>query len=148
MSYFVWLILAVIAFVVEMTLPTFFALFAGIGFAVAAGVAYLYPDSLFAQLIVAALFMVIGAVVFKMRRIGESPEKGVGTHNEFAGIEGIAKTPLSAHKEGEVELYEAVVSSRNWFAVTTGENIEAGDEVRIVQVRGNTLVVEKITKGS
>jgi membrane protein implicated in regulation of membrane protease activity len=32
MSYFIWLILSVIAFVVEMMLPTFFSLFAGIGF--------------------------------------------------------------------------------------------------------------------
>ncbi len=143
MSYYVWLIFGVVALVVEMMLPTFFALFAGIGFLSAAAVAYFSPDSLFAQLVIASIFMVIGAVVFKKRRIGEGDEENVGTHNEFVGIEGVAVTELSEHHEGEVDLFEAVVSSRHWFAITSGELIEAGTTVRIVQVRGNTLVVEK-----
>jgi len=144
MSYFIWLMLGVVAFVVEMTLPTFFALFAGIGFIVAAAVAYFYPEAFFWQVIVASVFMIAGAVIFKIRRLGDDDVERVGTHNEFIGITGIAKTVLSPHQEGEVELYKAIVGSRHWPAVSSESEIDEGSEVRIVKLSGNTLVVEKI----
>lgn len=146
MSYYFWLIFAVIALVVEMMLPTFFALFAGIGFMISAVVAYFLPDSLFVQLIAASVFMIVGAVVFKKRHFGDSEEKVVGTHHEFIGIEGVAMTSLSPHKEGEVELYEPIMGTRRWGAVSTGENLEEGTTVCISQIRGNTLVVENAKK--
>lgn len=144
MSFYIWLILAVIALVVEMMLPTFFALFAGIGFMVAGVVAFFLPESLIFQLIAASVFMIIGAVVFKKRHLGDSEEKGVGTHQEFTGIEGVAVTALDPHHEGEVELFEPVMGTRRWLAVTTGESLTEGNTVRITQIRGNTLVVEHL----
>lgn len=144
MSYFIWLILGVVAFVVEMVMPTFFALFAGVGFFSAAAVAFLLPDSLFAQLVIASLFMIIGAIVFQKRLIGNDDQDPVGTHNEFVGITGIATTPLSPHSEGEVELYEPIVGTRHWPAVSAEENIVAHVEIRVVKLNGNTLIVEKI----
>lgn len=147
MSYFIWLIFTVIAVVIEMILPTFFALFAAMGFLIAGVVAFFAPDALFWQLIIAAIFMVIGAIVFKNRHIADSSTAGVGTHNEFVGILGKTITSLSVHKEGDVELYESVVSNRHWKALTLGEEIEAGEEIHIVEVRGNTLIVEKHIQG-
>jgi membrane protein implicated in regulation of membrane protease activity len=144
MSYFIWLMLGVVAFVVEMTLPTFFALFAGIGFIVAAAVAYFYPEAFFWQVIVASVFMIVGAVIFKMRRLGDDDVERVGTHNEFIGITGIAKTVLSPNREGEVELYKAIVGSRHWPAISEKSEIDEGSEVRVVKLNGNTLTVEKI----
>lgn len=147
MSFYIWLILGVVALVIEMTVPTFFALFAGVGFFIAAGVAFLYPDTLFWQLIVSAVFMVIGAVVFKNRRVGEGAIVNVGTHNEFVGICGKAVTALSMHQEGDVELYESVVSNRHWKALSAEDHIDEGDEIEIVELRGNTLLVKKYIKG-
>lgn len=147
MSYFIWLILGVIALVVEMNLPTFFALFAGIGFLAAGGVAYFYPDSLFWQLIIASAFMVIGAIVFKKRHIADTAASGVGTHNEFVGIRGRAQSVLNEHTEGDVQLYESVVSSRQWKALSANGEIDAGSEIQITALHGNTLIVEKYIKG-
>lgn len=144
MSYYIWLMLGILAFVVEMTLPTFFAMFAGIGFFGAAAVAYFFPESLFWQMVVASIFMIIGAVVFKKRQIGDKDHDTVGTHNEFVGITGIAITPLSSHQEGEVDLYEPIVGTRHWHAVSSNEDIEAHVEIRVVKLNGNTVVVEKI----
>lgn len=146
MSYFIWLIFAVIAFVVEMILPTFFALFAGVGFLSAALVAYFFTESFFWQVIVASAFMVIGAILFKMRHIADANATAVGTHNEFVGILGKALTSISEHEEGDVELYESVVSSRLWRALSSSGEIQTGSEIQIVEVRGNTLIVKKITK--
>lgn len=143
MSYFIWLILGVTAFVLEMMMPTFFALFAGIGFIAAAVVAYLQPDSLFLQLIVASIFMIVGVIVFKRKRFAETDTSEVGTHNEFVGIEGIVTASLSTHTEGEVELLEPIVGSRRWPAVSLNDTLEIGTEIKITQLRGNTLVVEK-----
>jgi hypothetical protein len=147
MSYFIWLILVVIAVVIEMILPTFFALFAGVGFLGAGICAYFFPESLFAQLIIASIFMVIGAIIFKQKHIADSTTAGVGTHNEFVGIMGKALTPLYEHEEGDVELYESVVSNRHWKALSISGEIDVGCEIQIVEVRGNTLVVEKHIKG-
>lgn len=147
MSYFIWLIFVVIAVVVEMILPTFFALFAGVGFLGAGVCAYFFPESLFAQLIIASIFMVVGAIIFKQKHFADSTTAGVGTHNEFVGIMGKVLTPLTKHQEGDVELYESVVSNRHWRAVSVGGEIEAGSEIQIVELHGNTLIVEKHIKG-
>jgi len=144
MSYYIWLIFGVIAFVIEMMIPTFFALFAGVGFLAAATVAFFLPESLFWQLIIASVFMIIGAVVFKKRGMGDDTQDSVGTHNEFVGIKGVATTELSAHQEGEVSLYEPVLGGRHWPAVSVDGVIEVNAEIRIVKLNGNSLIVEKI----
>ncbi|DAB39507.1 MAG: hypothetical protein A2023_03010 [Sulfuricurvum sp. GWF2_44_89] len=144
MSYYIWLILGVIAFVVEMMMPTFFALFAGVGFLAAAAVSFFLPESLFWQLIIASAFMMIGAIVFKKRGLGDEPQDAVGTHNEFVGIKGVALTEISPHQEGEVSLYEPVIGGRHWPAVSADGIIEVNSEIRIVKVNGNSLIVEKI----
>jgi len=144
MSYYIWLIFGVIAFVIEMMIPTFFALFAGVGFLAAAAVSFFLPESLFWQLIIASVFMIIGAVVFKKRGMGDDTQDAVGTHNEFVGIKGMALTELSPHQEGEVSLYEPVLGGRHWPAVSVDSVIEVNAEIRIVKLNGNSLIVEKI----
>lgn len=144
MSYYIWLILGVLAFVIEMMMPTFFALFAGIGFFFAAVAAFFFPESLVIQLVIASFFMVIGAIIFKKRGIGDDPRDAVGTHNEFVGIRGIALSMVSPHEEGEVELYQPVVGERHWPAISLEGTIDVNTEVRIVKVGGNTLIVEKV----
>jgi inner membrane protein len=144
MSYYLWLIFGVIAFVIEMMIPTFFTLFAGIGFLAAAAVSFFLPESLFWQLIVASVFMIIGAIVFKKRGMGDEPQESMGTHNEFVGIKGVALSALNPHHEGEVELFTPIVGSRNWSALSQSGEIKADSEIVIVKVSGNTLIVEKI----
>lgn len=144
MPYFTWLILGVVAFVIEMMMPTFFALFAGLGFFVAAAVSFFFPESLAAQLILASIFMIIGAIVFKKQGIGDDERDAVGTHNEFVGIKGIALSMISPHQEGEVSLYEPVLGGRHWPAVSVNGVIEVNAEIRIVKLNGNSLIVEKI----
>jgi len=144
MSYYLWLIFAVIAFVIEMIMPTFFAMFAGIGFLVAAGMAYIFPESLFLQLVIASVFMIIGAIIFKKNRIADDSDKAVGTHDEFIGIEGVVIKSVSAHQEGEVELYEPIVGSRQWSALSSDGEIATGEQIRVVKLNGNTVIVSKI----
>jgi inner membrane protein len=144
MSYYIWLILGIIAFVIEMILPTFFALFAGVGFISAAAVAFFFPEFLFWQLIIAAVFMLIGAVIFSKRRIGDDEQDTVGTHNEFVGIVGKSTSVIAEHKEGMVELYTPIVGSRHWPAVSQTGQIDENVEVRVVELRGNTVIVTKI----
>jgi len=119
-------------------------LFAGVGFLAAAAVSFFLPESLFWQLIIASAFMMIGAIVFKKRGLGDEPQDAVGTHNEFVGIKGVALTEISPHQEGEVSLYEPVIGGRHWPAVSADGIIEVNSEIRIVKVNGNSLIVEKI----
>lgn len=143
MSYFIWLILGVIAFVIEIMVPTFFALFTGIGFLFAAVVAYVFPESLFMQLMSVSIFMVIGAIIFKKKSIADVETNKVGTHNEFVGIEGVVTTLVSSDKEGEVELHTPILGSRSWPAITVDSEIDVGSKIKIVELQGNTVLVEK-----
>jgi inner membrane protein len=147
MSYFLWLTFAVIAIVIEIAIPTFFALFAGVGFLAAGAIAFFFPDAMLLQLISAAIFMVIGAIVFQTQRIASADLSSVGTHNEFVGILGRVIVPVTDHHEGDVELYEPVIGNRHWMALSQNIEIEAGCEIEIVEIRGNTLVVKPHTKG-
>ena len=87
--------------------------------------------------------MFIGVVIFKKNRIADSPSSRVGTHNEFIGNYGVIITSLCDNKEGEVELLEPILGTRSWPAVCINGAMEAGSEIKIVELRGNTLVVEK-----
>lgn len=144
MSYYIWLMLGVIAIVIEMMIPTFFALFTGIGCLFAAVVAFFYPESLFIQLISVSIFMAIGVIVFKKKNIADVKTNKVGTHNEFVGIEGVVTASILANKEGEVELSTPIVGTRIWPAITHDGELEEGFKIKIVELQGNTLLVKKI----
>lgn len=144
MSYYIWLMLGVIAIVIEMMIPTFFALFTGIGCLFAAVVAFFYPESLFIQLISVSIFMAIGVIVFKKKNIADVKTNKVGTHNEFVGIEGVVTASILANKEGEVELSTPIVGTRIWPAITHDGELEEGSKIKIVELQGNTLLVKKI----
>ena len=132
----------VVAFVVEMMMPTFFAMLAGFGFLASAAISYFYPDTLVFQIIAAAVVMVIGAVILKKQKIGDADHDVVGTHNEFAGIKGKVLSTLTEEEEGEVELYEAIIGNRRWHALSTKGSIEPNTTIKVTQLRGNTLIVE------
>ena len=87
--------------------------------------------------------MIIGALIFKKKHIANSLVSNVGTHNEFVGITGIITIPPSSHREGEVELGEQILGNRRWPALYFDGDIEIGTDIKIVEVRGNTLVIEK-----
>ncbi len=144
MSYYIWLILGVIAIVIEIIIPTFFALFTGIGFLFAAIVAYFYPESLFLQLISVTIFMVIGVIIFMKKSIADVKGNKVGTHNEFVGIEGTVTVSIEATKEGEVELSTPILGSRSWPAIAHDGKLDVGCKIKIVELQGNTLLVKKI----
>ena len=143
MSYYIWLIFSVIAVVIEIMIPTFFALFTGIGFLFAALVAFFYPESFFLQLISVSIFMVIGVMVFKKKNIANVKTNKVGTHNEFVGIEGVVTVSILASKEGEVEMSTPIVGSRSWPAITCEGKIEKGSKIKIIELQGNTLLVKQ-----
>ncbi len=142
MSYYIWLMLGVIAIVIEIMVPTFFALFTGIGFFFAALVAYFYPEQLFLQLISVSILMVIGVIIFKKKNIADVKANKVGTHDEFVGIEGTVTAMIEAAKEGEVELSTPILGSRIWPAITHNSKLDIDCKIKIVELQGNTLLVE------
>lgn len=144
MSYFIWLMLGVVAIVIEMMIPTFFALFTGIGFLFAAIVAFFYPESLFLQLVSVSIFMVLGVIVFKKKNMADVETNKVGTHDEFVGIEGVVTALVSSSKEGEVELSTPILGMRAWPAISNDSEIDVDSKIKIVQLQGNTVLVEKI----
>ncbi len=58
-------------------------------------------------------------------------------------IKGEARGKITAEKEGFVVLEKSLEGKDIWRAVSTGEEINAGDEIIVVEVSGDRLVVRK-----
>ena len=147
MVWYVWAILAVLAIVFEIASPTFFATFIGLGFFGSAIVAYFMENSLILQIVVALLGMFVGAIVFKRKRIADSPASKVGQSDEFIGVRGKVIKAILPDTQGSVKLVSPVLGSTEWPAQNvTDESLDIGESIEIVSIRGHYLDVRTLSK--
>lgn len=121
---------------------------------VASGIwaAYIYPDQAFAivigELIGVLITIIAGVMLITKTRLGRgimltdelSPEKGYVsdmTDESLLGVEGETYTPL--RPVGAI-----LVGDRRIDAVANGTYIDRGVRVRVIEVRGNRVVVEAV----
>ena len=135
----VWVIVAIISGIGELLTGSFFLLPFAIG-ATAAALAAAFGAEL---PIVLPLFLVVslGSLVWLRRFADRSDEEapviqaGAG---RYIGARGRVTEGIAGPTEGRVQ-----VDGQLWRALTADrEPIEAGTEVRVVEVRGTALVVE------
>lgn len=84
-----------------------------------------------AALGMAALFLFLGRLAFKVRR--QAPVTGVAA---LVGQTGRARTPLSPHATGQIDLRGEI-----WNAVAKSP-VAPGEQVRVLEVNGLTVLVE------
>lgn len=79
--------------------------------------------------------------LFPVLRIAYEPDDGVGRVGGLVGAQGVARGPLTP--EGWVQL-----GAERWRAVATpgAAPVGSGDRVRVLEVRGLTLVVEPLQR--
>lgn len=145
MVWYFWAILGILAIVFEVSSPTFFAGFLGIGFLGSALASYLLEDSFTVQIIIALVGMFVGAFVFKRQKMGETPASKIGQSDEFIGVKGKVTELLSEDEMGSVKLHVPVLGSSKWPAVSNSEdNIDVGTSIEVVAIAGSHLIVKKI----
>lgn len=133
------LIMAVVFLVLEMFTPTLFF----INLAVAAAISAIFAYLGFSSLVVTIVFLVVAiATIWLVRPIllKQINEKKVSTGLDDKYIGKIAKVVKEVSKtDGRVAIY-----GEEWQAVTDGENIPAGAEVKILSNDSIIFKVEKI----
>ncbi len=133
------LIMAVVFLVLEMFTPTLFF----INLAVAAVISAIFAYLGFSSLVVTIVFLVVAiATIWFVRPIllKQINEKKVTTGLDDKYIGKIAKVVKEVSKtDGRVAIY-----GEEWQAITDGENIPVGEEVKILSNDSIIFKVEKV----
>lgn len=145
MIWYIWATLGVLAIVFEVSSPTFFAGFIGIGFLSAATLSYFIPDSLVLQLLLVLAGMFAGAFIFKRRKMGDTPVSKIGQSDEFIGVQGVVTESLDAAHIGSVLLHTPVLGSAKWPALSHDATpIEKGATIEITSIHAKHLCVKHV----
>lgn len=138
-----WMVLGMVLVALEMLVPTFFLIWFGLG-ALLVGVVALFAAPGFAIQVllwaVASLaMMTIWLRYFKIpdrNRAGQAKEGVIG-------IAGLLTRPVTETGHGEILFQRPVLGADRWPVVADAP-IPAGAKVKVVDVLGQTLKVEKM----
>lgn len=138
MSITIWILIAIIFFILELITTTFFLMWFGVGAIVAIILNLLGFDNniqIIAFLIVSIVFILSSR---KFAKQVTKPASRKPNQERVIGKIAIVDSKFSNSMEGVVK-----VNGEEWTAYL-GEDIEVGDKVRIVGIESIKLIVEKI----
>mgnify|MGYP001292049618 FL=1 len=138
-----WLVLGMVLVGLEMTVPTFFLMWFGLGAILVGGVMLVAAPGFAVQFVLWAVsslaMMGVWLKWFKnpdRTRAGQAKEGVIG-------IAGLMTRPVTETENGEILFQRPVLGADRW-PVLADTPIEAGARARIVDVLGQTLKVQKI----
>jgi len=138
-----WIVLGLLLIGVEMLTPTFFLLWFGLG-AIATGLLVsILPLGMAAQMgLWAVTSLAMTAAWMKWFKNPDRTGSGMAKQGVL-GLTGLVSRPIPELGEGEVMFQRPVLGADRWPALSD-EPIAAGVKVRIVDVLGQTLKVERL----
>jgi membrane protein implicated in regulation of membrane protease activity len=138
-----WTVLGIVLSIAEMAVPVFFIIWFGIG-AIGVGLVLLIaPDLSVAQqmLLWAALSSALVGIWFRYLKPRTITAIGTSAAN-VTGEVGVLVSELCPHSRGQVRFQKPVLGSDLWECYAE-ESIKAGERVRVVNVEGSFIKVEK-----
>jgi membrane protein implicated in regulation of membrane protease activity len=133
-----WLALALIAAIVEVSVPHFGLAFAAIGAVAAAGVAAI-GLTLPAQIVVFAVVLTVSVLALRNRVLGRLQGPGIPSRTEqLTGKDAVVTEDI----DPTVGVGRVNVGGEDW-AARSGEGIGAGTRVRVVGADGIVLEVRR-----
>jgi membrane protein implicated in regulation of membrane protease activity len=138
-----WLVLGLVLIGLEMTVPTFFLMWFGLGALLVGIVALIAEPGLAVQLVLWALASMLMMVVWL--KWFKNPNR---THSGQAkegviGIAGLLTRPVTETEHGEILFQRPVLGSDRW-PVMADAPIPAGAKAKVVDVLGQTLIVVRL----
>ncbi len=143
-----WIVLAVVLVAVELHSVAFFALFGAAGAVAAALVAYISPDAIALQIVVAIAVGIAGILmvrpyVSKAFAQGGSEQRIAGVHGGLISARGITLDVVGS----DLAAGHVRILGENWLAVADGdEPIPPDTAVIVTAVAGTTLTVRPAMK--
>ncbi len=143
--YWHWVILGMLLVLLELIIPSFTAMWFGLGAIFVGTLLWLYPDiSGSAQVLIwAGVSGVLTAFWFRVFK--PKHRAHMATRNEVEGEWGLIVLPASEHKPGTIRFSVPLLGEDEW-PYTSQAVFEAGEQARVVDVHDNVLIVEKRNK--
>jgi len=139
MSAFVWLMVAFVAAIIEVSVPHFGFAFVGAG-AIAAAAAAFFGYGVPVQFGVFVVVMTVSLVVLRSRLLGQLGGRGVPSRTEAL----VGRQAIVTHDiDPTIGTGRVNVAGEDW-AARSGEAIAAGAKVRIVGSDGIVLEVMRV----
>ena len=140
--YWHWLILAVALIILEILMPGAYFLWMGISAAVVGGAMFVFPQMpILVQVLIFAILSVITVMMYRSYRKKNpvvTDEPALNRRAEqYIGQSFTLREPI-VNGEGKIKVDDAI-----WKI--TGNDIDAGETVRVVAIEGSTLIVEGST---
>ena len=138
-----WMVLGLCLSMAELIVPAFFIVWFGIG-AIAVGVVLLAaPELAIATQMLLWAGLSTALVVFWFRYLKPRTVSAIGTSTaHVTGEVGILVSDLCPNSRGQARFQKPVLGSDLWECYAD-ENIKAGERIRIVDVEGSFIKVEK-----
>ncbi len=146
MEYWYWIVFGVLLMLGEIALTTFFILWFGIAAIIVGGVLFVYPEmslngqillwTLLSSLLALAWFKYLKPLSIDRTKAGLSREAIVGEVGQVISV------PIE-NRRGRMRFPAPVLGADEWQIIST-ETLAEGDRVRVKDVSGNSLIVEKV----
>ena len=141
----IWIIVALIFFIIEIFAPTFFAASIAIG-CITAGIFSYIDFGLKMQLIafsIGTLGSFFGVRPFMLKYAHRNSDKVKTNVEALIGKIGKVEIPINnSQNQGRI-----IVEGEDWKAVTeNNEILNAGEKVEVLKINSTTLIVKPITK--
>ncbi len=137
-----WIIFGFLLLIIEIFTGTFIMLGLGLGAIIVGGMDIILILSLNSKLLLWIILSLIFIIIlFKFFKKGKSDSSG---QSDYAiGIKGVVEEPIEAYGRGKVKFNQPILGNTIWHA-TAKEDIPILSHVRVVDVKGNLIEVEKI----
>ena len=135
----IWLIIAVVCGLIEAGTIALVSVWFVIGAVVSFFMALIFPESILLQIFVFILFSILSLVFIRpvAKKYVDKYTRG-GNTNSKVDKTGVVVQEIKKDEKGRVKIGDV-----EWLAVSN-EDISEGTKVRITNVDGNTLCVEKV----
>lgn len=143
--YWHWIVFGLILIGVEIFLPSFMALWFGVGAIITGLVLWLIPEmSLAWQLCIWGLTSAVFTVSwfrFVKPKMTDRTKAGMGLETLLGETGMVVKVPVGDQR-GQVRFSRPLLGNEEWD-ILCAEPLEMGDRVAVVELSGNALVVQK-----
>ncbi len=137
-----WIIFGFILLIIEIFTGTFIMLGLGLGAIIVGSMDIILILSLNSKLLIWIIIsLMIIAILFRIFKKEKSDKSGQS--NYAIGIKGVVEEPIDAYGRGKVKFNQPILGNTIWHA-TAKEDIPILSHVRVVDVKGNLIEVEKI----
>ncbi len=139
-----WIVLGVVLMLLELAVPAFFLIWFGLGAVVVGALLAAFTGMSFALQIItwtlcSLLLVWFWFKVFKpnIHKTGAGMAKG-----SLIGEIGLVTRDIRPYENGQIRFQKPILGDELWESIADQE-IKAGERVKVLDVEGNTLKVEK-----